>query len=374
MKYLVINSVAGSGSTGKIAAEKCRELQKKGHQCILAYGRRRANCDDIETLRIGTPFDYMLHGMKTRMLDQHGFGSKKATQRFLTWVKQYDPDIIWLHNIHGYYINIEMLFDYLKKANKKVYWTLHDCWGFTGHCAFFSYCGCDKWTTGCYHCAQKDRYPKSMFLDNSVRNYKRKKAIFQGIKDLTIITPSQWLAGLVRESFLKEYQVEVVKNEIDRNIFKPTESDFKERYGLQSKRLLLGVANVWEERKGLFDYFKLAEMMPDDIRIILVGLNKNQMKKLPHNVIGISRTENIKELAEIYTAADVFVNLSYEENYPTVNLEAQACGTPVIAYDAGGTKESIEAGSQSNLAPVGGLTDIMVRIEEELKRQRKDKG
>lgn len=360
MKYLFINSLAGSCSTGKIVTETCRELQGQGHQCVAAYGRWKANCDDIETYKIGTSFDYRLHGLETRLFDRHGFGSKSATKKFLKWVDEYNPDVIWLHNIHGYYINVEMLFEYLKKSDKKVYWTLHDCWSFTGHCAYFTYAKCDKWKTGCSECKQKSRYPQSILIDNSKQNYERKRKAFCGVKDMTLITPSQWLADLVKESFLKEYPVKVIKNKIDTNVFKPTESDFRERYGLEDKKILLGVASTWDERKGLQDYLKLSQMLPDKYRIVLVGLNKKQMKNLPDNVLGLPRTESAKQLAEIYTAADIFVNLSYEENYPTVNLEAQACGTPVIAYDVGGTRETLDTNIKSNiLVKVGDISMIV---------------
>lgn len=332
MKYLFVNAVAGSGSTGKIAAGLCRRLQAQGHQCVLAYGRWKSNCEDIKTYKIGTPLDYRLHGIQTRLFDRHGFGSKSATRKFLKWVNEYNPDVIWLHNVHGYYINIELLFEYLKKTDKKVYWTLHDCWSFTGHCAYFSYVKCDKWKTGCYECKQKSKYPKSFLIDNSKQNYKRKRNVFCGVKDMTLITPSQWLADLVKESFLKEYPVKIIKNKIDTNVFKPTKSDFREKYGLKDKVVLLGVASTWDERKGLQDYLKLSQMLLDKYKIVLVGLNKKQIKNLPENILGLPRTESAKQLAEIYTAADILVNLSYEETFGLTVIEAQACGTPVIVY------------------------------------------
>lgn len=344
MKYLFINSVVGSGSTGKIIAEKCRDLQKQGHQCKVAYGRWKANCDDLETYLIGTRIDYCLHGIRTRLFDEHGFGSKNATKKLLKWIKEYNPDIIWLHNIHGYYINVEMLFGYLKKANKKVYWTLHDCWSFTGHCAYFTYARCDKWKTGCHQCIQMNRYPKSSFKDNSRQNYERKKMAFCGVKDMTLITPSQWLADLVKESFLKKYPIEVVRNEINRDVFKPTKSDFRTRYQLEGKKVLLGVASTWEERKGLKDYLELASMLSDDYRMVLVGLNKRQLKQVPDNILGLPKTENAKQLAEIYTAADVHVNLSYEETFGMTIIEAQACGTPVIVYKGTACEEIVNKG------------------------------
>lgn len=360
MKYLFINSVAGYGSTGKIVEDKCKELVKAGHQCVLAYGRQKVNCNDIDTYKIGNSFDYKMHGLYTRICDRHGFGSKYATIKFLEWVNEYDPDVIWLHNIHGYYINIEILFNYLKKMDKKVYWTLHDCWSFTGHCAYFTYVNCEKWRKGCYNCIQKVTYPKSILIDHSRQNYERKKKLFCGVKNMRLFTPSQWLAGLVKESYLKEYSVKVVRNQIDTNLFKPTFGNFREKYGLQNNIIILGVANKWDERKGLKDYIKLAFMLSKKYKIVLVGLDKNQIRKLPSTILGLPKTETAKQLAEIYTTADVFVNCTYEENYPTVNLEAQACGTPVITYDSGGAGETLQNEKLANRkVPSGDIIGIM---------------
>lgn len=365
MKYLFINSVAGFGSTGRIAAEKCRELMAAGHDCVLAYGREKANCDDIKTIQIGTPLDFKFHGVMTRIFDNHGFCSTAATRRFLQQVKEYDPDVIWLHNIHGYYIHIGLLFDYLRTCGKKIYWTLHDCWSFTGHCSYFDFVGCDRWKNGCHHCPQKKSYPASMLLDNSRKSYDNKKTLFTGIPNLTLITPSRWLAGLVRESFLGEYPVEVVYNTINTDIFKPTPSDFRLKHGLEDKRIVLGVANVWEERKGLIDFIKLSSMLDDRYKIVLVGLSPEQIKTMPENILALPRTNSTRELAEIYTAADVFVNPTYEDNYPTVNLEARACGTRVVSYDAGGSRETL--GQDDILIPKGQIAILqnMFKNEEE---------
>ena len=351
MKYLFINTVAGFGSTGRIAAEKCRELMAQGHECVLAYGRNKANCEDIPTIRIGSPLDYKLHGVRTRLLDQHGFGSRAATRRFLQQVRAYDPDVIWLHNVHGYYIHLGLLFTYLKTCGKKIYWTLHDCWTFTGHCSHYMFVQCEKWKTGCYGCPQKREYPASFGLDQSRQNYRKKKALFTGIPNLTVITPSQWLCDQVRQSFLREYPVEVRYNTINTDVFKPTPGDFRTQYALEGKFLVLGVASVWSERKGLKDFLRLADMLDDAYRIVLVGVSEEQAKQLPANVIPIPRTNSVQELAQIYTAADVFVSPSYEENYPTVHLEAQACGTPAVCYDVGGSKETLQPFSR--LVPMG---------------------
>ena len=357
MKDLFINSVAGFGSTGRIAADKCRELMREGHDCVLAYGRQKANCDDIKTIQIGTPLDFKFHGVMTRIFDNHGFASAAATRRFLKQVREYDPDVIWLHNIHGYYIHIGLLFDYLRTCGKKIYWTLHDCWSFTGHCSHFDFVGCDRWKTGCHDCPQKGEYPASLLLDGSRGNYKEKKTLFTGIPNLTVITPSKWLAGLVKESFLGDYPVEVVYNTINTDVFKPTPSDFRQKHGLEDKTIVLGVASVWGERKGLQDFVKLSAMLDDDYKIVLVGLTPEHIQKMPDNILALPRTGSVKELAEIYSAADWFVNPTYEDTYPTVNLEARACGTRIISYDTGGSRETL--GQNDILIPKGDWKTIL---------------
>jgi putative colanic acid biosynthesis glycosyltransferase len=341
LKVLQINTVCGTGSTGRIAIDIHNILLSQGHESYIAYGRGEPlNCKTA--IKIGSKLDMYVHGSFTRILDNHGFASKEVTKEFIKEVEELNPDIIHLHNIHGYYINVEILFNYLKKANKPVVWTLHDCWPFTGHCAYFDYVGCDKWKKGCFKCPQKRTYPESMFLDNSKINYLRKKTLFTGIKNMTIVTPSNWLANLVKQSFLKEYPVKVINNGIDLNVFKPTQSDFRERFSIKDKFLILGVANIWDKRKG-FEYFiELSKKLKNDQVIVMVGLTQKQKENLPHNIIGITRTNNITELVEIYSSADVFVNTTLEDNFPTVNLEALACGTPVITFNSGGSPECID--------------------------------
>lgn len=341
MKVLQINSVCGVGSTGRIATDIHGMLIEQEHESYIAYGRGKArNCDN--TIKIGSKFDNYTHVALTRVFDKHGFGSKRATVEFIKEVKEIDPDIIHLHNIHGYYMNIEILFDYLKEISKPVVWTLHDCWSFTGHCAYFDYVGCEKWENGCYDCPQKGKYSSSILLDNSKENYNKKKALFTGVKNMTIVTPSKWLSGLVKQSYLKDYHVKVIHNGIDLDVFKPTESKFREVYGNYDKFIILGVASVWEERKGLKYFFELSKTLAKDEIIVLVGITEKQKSELPENVIGITRTNNTKELAEIYTKADVFVNPTLEDNFPTTNLEAMACGTPVITFETGGSIECID--------------------------------
>ena len=365
MKVLFINSVCGIGSTGRICTDLAKKLESEGQEVKIAYGRGEAPEQFRKyAVRIGTEFSWKLHALQTRLFDTNGFGSSNATRKFLQWAETYKPDMLWLHNIHGYYINVEMLFAWIKKhPEMEVKWTLHDCWAFTGHCAYFTAVKCEQWKTECRECVQKNRYPQCLLFSNVKKNYQRKRAAFTGVQNLTLITPSQWLANLTRESFLKDYPVEVHYNIIDKTVFKPTPSDLRKRLGLEDKFIVLGVANVWEERKGLKDFYKLAQMLDDRYAIVLVGLHENQIRGLPKNIKGIKRTNSPEELAAIYTIADVFINLTYEDNYPTVNLEAQACGTPVITYDTGGCKETIYT-EESKIVNTGNIDEVILYIKQ----------
>ena len=359
MKVLMINSVCGIRSTGRICTDLADALERQGHEVKIAYGRETVPQKYQKyAIRIGSDFSVKADALKTRLFDNAGFNSKSATKKFLKWVDKYDPDIIHLHNLHGYYINVQLLFDHFKKANKKVIWTLHDCWAFTGHCSHFDAINCEKWKTKCSDCPKKKAYPRA-YVDRSRVNYEKKKQVFSSVPDMTIVTPSKWLADLVKESFLGDYSVEVIHNGIDLNIFKPTESNFREKYGLESKKIVLGVASAWGKSKGLYDFVKLSGMLDDNYKIVLVGLTKEQISEMPKNIICIERTNNAKELAEIYTAADVFVNPTYCDTYPTVNLEAQACGTPVITYRTGGSPESVE---QNNVVECGNVDKFIKHI------------
>lgn len=336
MKVLLINSVCGIGSTGRICTDLAQQFEAAGDEVKIAYGRKRTVPEQFQkyAVRIGTDWDCKMHALQTRLFDTHGFGSKHATKKFLQWAEEYKPDLVWLHNIHGYYINVEMLFEWIKKhPEMQVKWTLHDCWAFTGHCSHFTAVKCAQWKNHCSYCSQLRRYPACYAMSSVRRNFARKCAAFTGVANLTLITPSKWLADLVKQSFLKEYPVEVHYNTIDTTIFKPTPSDFRERYGLQDKIIVLGVANVWEVRKGLFDFYKLAEMLDNRYAIVLVGLSEKQTENLPKNIKGIQRTNSPKELAAIYTAAGVFVNPSVEEIFGMTPVEAQACSTPSIVYE-----------------------------------------
>lgn len=343
MKVLQINSVCGVGSTGRIATDIHKMLLEQGHESYIAYGRGEAkNCNN--SIRIGNNLDVLFHVLLTRLFDLHGFGSKRATKKFIKKVKEINPDVIHLHNIHGYYINIEVLFSYLKESGKKVVWTLHDCWAFTGHCAYFDFIGCEKWKTGCSKCPQRKSYPKSVFLDNSQFNFEFKKKIFSNLNNFILVTPSNWLKETVEYSFVKSKKIEVINNGIDLKIFqRDLNTNIREKYNLGSKYIILGVANKWEKRKGLEYFISLSSYLDENSVIILIGVDSNLISKLPNNIIGIERTNNISELVEFYSVSNIFLNPTLDEVFGLVNIEALSCGLPVITFDSGGSKECINS-------------------------------
>lgn len=331
MKILQIN-IFGNLSTGRIAVDLYRTLIKNGEEGMVAFARNTID-PDVPFIKIGTPRDVMTHGVLTRMTDRTGFFSKRATRRLLKKIDEYQPDIVHLHNIHGYYLHIKLLFDYLKKKNIPVVWTLHDCWAMTGHCCYFSEAACDKWKTGCGKCPQKSAYPASFLFDASKRNYRDKKEIFSHA-NMRLVTVSKWLEGLVRQSFLKDYPVCTIYNGVDLQVFQPTESNFREKYGLSGKKIVLGVASNWDERKGLKDFIRLSQIPDEKYKIVLLGISEKERESLPDEILALPRTNSVKELAEIYTAADLFLNASVEETFGLPTVEALACGTPVIVYNA----------------------------------------
>ena len=340
MRILMINVVCGIRSTGRICTDIALSLEKQGHEVKIAYGR--GIIPEIYrkyAVRIGSDLDVKIHGIKSRLFDDCGLGSKKSTEHFIEWVKKYDPDIIHLHNIHGYYINIEVLFNYLHTCGKKIVWTLHDCWAFTGHAAYCEIANCNRWSTGCNKCPKRKDYPAA-FIDASKRNWKRKKELFTDLSSMILVTPSVWLADLVKRSYLKDYRTIVINNGVDIHRFKENDACSQNKFDTDNKTVILGVAAVWNERKGLNDFLEIRKKLDDRYTFILIGLNKKQISELPNGITGIEHTNSVDELVELYSLADVFINPTYEDNYPTTNLEAIACGTPVITYCTGGSGES----------------------------------
>lgn len=352
MKVLQVNTVCGTGSVGRICMDLYELCEEHGIEAYMAYGRGPVRTD-IKAYKTGNYIDMLGHVFGNFVRGRSGFCSGTTTKAFLKYLDECNPDVIHLHNIHGFYLQVELLFEYIKKNNKKVIWTFHDCWPFTGHCAYFDFVACEKWKTGCNNCViHASAYPYALFCDSTERVYPRKKKAFCGVKDLTIVTPSQWLSSLVKESFLKEYPVKVIYNGIDLNKFKqtPDKKMFEDNIPY-----ILGVANVWEHRKGLTSFEKLADELLKEkretgrlpYRIVLIGLSRKQIKKLQKKydkdiLVCKERTRNTEELAAWYSNAAVYVNATLEDNFPTTNLEALACATPVITYRTGGSGEAID--------------------------------
>lgn len=370
MKIFQISSEVNTGSVGRIAEQIGECIIKEGWESYIAYGREGLESSS-KTIKIGNKFSVINHGLLTRITDKHGFGSKKATVELVKKIKQINPDIIHLQHMHGYFINIEILFNFLADANIPVVWTFHDCWSFTGHCAYYDFVSCDKWLTQCQSCPQKHEYPKSSLIDNSFNNYNVKKKLFNSIDDLTIVPVSNWLGDETNKSFLKKQKVNVIHNGIDLEKFFIQDNylEIKNKYNIKDKFLILGVASPWNNRKGLKFFVELSKKLNDNYKILLVGLSKQQIEGLPSNIIGIERTENIKQLAELYSAADVFINPTLEDTFPTTNLEALACGTPVITFRTGGSPEAIDnaTGIIVEKGDVTGLEEAIYLIQTKSK-------
>ncbi len=343
MKVVQINTSVNTGSTGRITEEIGQALLDNGHQSYIAFGRTGGKQSQSAAIKIGSAFDQQLHGLQTRIFDTHGFGSKNATEKLVAELETIQPDIVHLHNLHGYYLHVGVLFEWLNKKQLPVVWTLHDCWSFTGHCTYFDSVGCERWKTGCFSCPKKTFYPSSFVFDNSKNNYRRKKELFNLPQQVHFVTPSQWLANHVKQSYLQKNPVTVIHNGIDIQIFHPSAAgNFKDAYGIAGKKIVLGVASTWDKRKGLADFIELRKLLPENIVIVLVGLNKKQTESLPAGIIGIERTEDVQALAALYAKANVFVNPTWQDNFPTTNIEALACGIPVLTYRTGGSPEAID--------------------------------
>ena len=341
LKVIQINTVC-NGSTGGIMGAIQRRAIESGFDAISCYGRRKGYADFL-CYKFGTLASFWIHVGINTIFDLQGTGSYFVTRRLVRFIRREKPDIIHLHNLHGYYINLNVLFRYLKEEfDGQVIWTFHDLWPITGHCPHFVQAGCNKWIDRCHDCPQKMKYPISYGLDMSQHNYAKKKRLFTALNNLTIICPSDWMRNQVRDSFLKDKDIRVIKNGINTYVFRPREplNTICGR-NISDRRVVLGVAGIWEERKGLKIFRKLAEEISDEYIIVLVGLGKRQIKKLPHNIIGIEKTSNVDELARIYSTADVFVNPSVEESFSLVTAEALACGTPVVVLDTSAVEELV---------------------------------
>lgn len=368
-KLLQINPVIRvNTSTGRIMQEIGELAMQNGWECHIAYSKGRDGIRECRSdiIPVGNKWSTAWHGIETRLFDRHGLASSHATRQFVRKIEEICPDVVHIHNIHGYFLNYQILFDYLSKAGIPVVWTVHDCWLYTGHCYYYSFAGCDRWQTGCHHCPQKKEFPTSLFCDRSRRNFEDKKAAFTSmpLDGMTIVPVSEWIRNEMRRSFLSAYPFRVIHNGINTDIFNIYDDrQVRKTFGLGNRHILLGVASIWSREKGLDDFIRMAGMLNEDEVVVLVGIKPEDRKRLPDNVVGIARTENIRQLAELYAAADVFVNPTWQDNYPTVNMEAIACGTPVVTYRTGGSVEVITPAT-GMIVEQGNLSELLKSIRE----------
>jgi putative colanic acid biosynthesis glycosyltransferase len=340
-KLLQIGIEVNSGSTGRIAEQIGVEALKNGWKSYITYARGY-NKSDSEVIKIGNKLNIYYHVLQTRLFGNHLKSSGNATRKLIKRIQEINPDIIQMHQLHGYYLNLELLFNFLCTLKVPIVWTLHDCWAFTGHCAYFSLVNCNKWVSECNKCPQINKYPRTI-VDKSKENYLIKKELFNSLQNLTIVTVSEWLNQLTKKSFLGGHKIITIQNGVDINQFYPRKnfSEIKNKYNIPEGKIIMGVGTIWTHSKGLFDYYKLRLVLPVNINVVLVGLTQNQIKTLPKGIIGISRTESISELAELYSVADIITCLSYQESFGLTPIEGFACGTPSVVYNSTALPELI---------------------------------
>lgn len=362
MKIVQINGTYNHGSTGKIMSDLSDVILKNGHESYMVSGYDFG--EHPENLYVMHSGPVSLVNRKnilvSRITGVMGYSQKKNTVKLVKYLDSIKPDIIHLHNIHGNYINLEILFEYIRSMKIPIVWTLHDCWSFTGRCSHFEQCGCDKWKNGCYKCTNRKVYPIVYGFDFSQKMWKDKKRYFTGLKNVTLVTPSFWLSNYVKQSFLRDYRVEVIHNGIDIDVFSPIGTADKNQ---NNKKIVLGVASMWTKNKGLEDFYALSKLLNSgNYQIVLIGLNSKQLQEVPSNIIGLGRTQNVNDLVEWYCKASVYVNLTYLDTFPTTNLEALACGTPVITYKTGGSTESVND-TVGSVLEQGDISGVCKEIE-----------
>lgn len=381
-KLLQINPVLRtSTSTGRIMKEIGELAMANGWESYVAYSKGRDGLPGSTSIPVpvGNKASVAWHGLQTRILDRHGLGSVLATKRFIEDIRRIGPDIIHIHNIHGYFLNYRILFDFLSHSGIQVIWTVHDCWLYTGHCYHYMYAGCDRWKIGCGHCPQRGKFPRSLFADRSARNFRDKRDAFCSMPEdrLTIVPVSDWMRSEMSESFLKDYRFQVIHNGIDTDVFSPQpalESEVRRCYGLGDRHVILGIASIWSEEKGLNDFVEMAARLDSDEVIVLVGMDRKQLDDvlsrygrtvLGDRMVAVKRTADVHQLAGLYSTADVLVNPTWQDNYPTVNLEAISCGTPVVTYRTGGSIEAVagDTGFVVEQGDIEGLVDAVRRVE-----------
>lgn len=358
---LQINITCNQGSTGKITEQIGLLMKSRGWIVYLAHGARFVNPSQLDTYQIQDKKGEYLHALKSLLFDSDGLGSSKATMALVEYIKEIKPDLIQIHNLHGYYVNFRILFDYLNSTNIPVVMTLHDCWIFTGHCVHFVTANCDKWKKGCDNCPQIHSVPKSLFLDRSKRNFELKKIYIGGNKNLYFVCVSRWIELFLRQSMYKDHPIQLISNGIDLKTYRPSKLKGMDKFRI------LGVCNPWSKEKGLYDIFELRKILSkDDFEITLVGLTQKQKDNLPEGINGVLRTSDQNELVDLYSSSNLFINPTYADTFPTTNLEALACGTPVVTYNTGGSPEAIDekTGAVIEQGDIVALAQVIMQMKQ----------
>ena len=378
-RLLQINPVLRTNtSTGRIVREIGELAKEAGWESYVAYSRGRDGLNlpcNLIKVPVGSRLSVAWHGVLTRLFDRHGEGSRLATRRFIKDIERINPDIIHIHNVHGYFLNYRMFLEWLSRCGKPVVWTVHDCWMYTGHCYYYTAVGCDRWETLCHHCPQRKEFPRSIFFDRSSQAYRNKSVAFTSIPRnlLTVVPVSGWLRDEMSRSFMKDCRFKVIRNGIDLSVFRPADATAVRReYALGERHVILGVASIWSREKGLDDFAALAGKIDGASEVIvLVGVSDEQKKSLPGGIICIRRTSDVHQLAALYSSATAFVNPTWQDNYPTVNLEAISCGTPVVTYRTGGSPESVVEGETGTVVERGNVNGLLeaVRAFEKADRE-----
>lgn len=377
-----INVSLNTGSIGRIVEDIGAVAQSQGWDVWVAHGPRYVNNSSLKTYQICSRGEELLHVVQTRLLDGYGLGCTLATRRLVEKIEEIKPDVIHLHNIHGYYLDIRVLFSFLKKANIPVVWSIHDCWSFTGHCAHFDVVGCQRWKVGCYDCPRKRKFPQSYLLERSQRNYELKKALFTSVPNLTLVPVSNWLKGLLEDSFFyncSNVEMKTIYNGANLSSFSPCGNDLniqtQKKYGIEGKFVAIALASKWGNEKGWSDYLRLSQILPNDMMVILVGVSKEQKRMLPQNIIGVERTDSIQELVTLYSMSDVLLSLSILETFGLTVVEGYACGIPAIVYDRTASPEMVseDTGYVVSAGNVYEVVDCMRKIQSKGRYFYRDK-
>lgn len=362
-KLLIIGSSLNYGAPGRITENIGRIAKQEGWVVYQAHGLRYSRQSELNTYPVSSKYEELRHFANSFFLDGHGLSSTKATIKFIKWIEKIKPDIIHLHNLHGYFINIKLLFDFLRDYNCPVVWTLHDFWPITGHCVHFDYIGCDKWQRHCMNCPQIHSYPTSLLIDRASRNFELKQQIFTSLTKLRLVAVSNWVKKIYKESFLGGMPIQTIYNGVNTQIFAPQNSNLREKLNVSDKYILLGVASPWYKLKGFEDFINLSKVLSSEYQIIMVGVNKKQIKRLPSHIIGIEYVESQRELAKFYSMANTTLNLSYQETFGMTTIEGLSCGTPGIVYNKTASPELVSSDT-GKVVEAGNIQALQEAIQE----------